>query len=71
MSRISPARMSPTRIAWIALAAVVFVLVVLAAAVGIGAFIAQKELRAAVPVVSQIQDDFGGDDDNLDMGGDF
>lgn len=62
MSRISPARMSPTRIAWIALAAVVFVLVVLAAAVGIGAFIAQKELRAAVPVVSQIQDDFGGDD---------
>lgn len=62
MSRISLSRMSPTRIAWIALGAVAAVLVVLAAAVGIGAFIAQKELRAAVPVVSQLQDQFGGDD---------
>ncbi|KEP73822.1 hypothetical protein HR12_36030, partial [Microbacterium sp. SUBG005] len=62
MSRISLNRMSPTRVAWIALGVVAAVLVVLAAAVGIGAFIAQKELRAAVPVVSQLQDQFGDDD---------
>lgn len=62
MSRISLSRMSPTKIAWIALAAVVAVLVALTAAVAIGAFIAQKELRAAVPIVSQIQDEFGSDD---------
>ncbi len=62
MSRIFLSRMSPTKIAWIALAAVVAVLVALTAAVAIGAFIAQKELRAAVPIVSQIQDEFGSDD---------
>lgn len=62
MSRISLARMSPTKIAWIALGAVAFISLALAAAVGVGAFIAQKELRAAVPVVSQLQDEFGSDD---------
>lgn len=62
MSRTSLSRMNPTKVAWIALAVVVAVLVALAAAVAIGAFIAQKELRAAVPIVSQIQDEFGSDD---------
>ncbi len=62
MSRISLTRLSPTRIAWIALGVVAAFLVIVVAAVGIGAFIAQKELRAAVPVVSQLQDEFGGDD---------
>lgn len=62
MSRVFPARMSPSKIAWIALAAVSAVVFALGAAVAIGAFIAQKELRAAVPYVSQIQQEFGSDD---------
>lgn len=34
----------------------------LVVAVGVGAFIAQKELRAAVPLVSKMQSQFGSDD---------
>jgi len=63
MSRTaSPRRLHPAVIAWIALGALTAVLVALAAAVGIGGFIAQKELRAAVPIVSKMQDQFGDDD---------
>ncbi|MDQ1123345.1 hypothetical protein QE412_001918 [Microbacterium trichothecenolyticum] len=62
MSRIFLRQMNPTKIAWIALGAVVAMVIALAASVAIGAFIAQKELRAAVPVVSQLQGDFGSDD---------
>jgi len=63
MSRTAPARRPrPAAIAWLALGALTAVLVVLAAAVAIGGFIAQKELRAAVPLVSQMQGQFGADD---------
>lgn len=62
MSRDSPRRFRPAVIAWIALGAVTLALVAIVAAVGIGAFVAQKELRAAVPVVSKMQDQFGSDD---------
>jgi hypothetical protein len=63
MSRISLARLSPSSIAWIALGLLVAFLAVVAAAVGVGAFVAQKELRAAAPVVSQLQEEFGSGDD--------
>ncbi|CAN3700957.1 hypothetical protein MMX123_00950 [Microbacterium sp. MM2322] len=62
MPRMSLANYTPTKIAWIALAALSAVLVALVAGVGIGAFIAQKELRAAVPLVSKVQGQFGSDD---------
>lgn len=62
MSHISLRQMTASKVAWLALAAVVTAGIALVAAVAIGGFIAQKELRAAVPVVSQIQDEFGADD---------
>lgn len=62
MSRTTARRLRPRTIAWISLGALSAVLVALVAAVGIGGFIAQKELRAAVPVVSKMQDQFGADD---------
>ncbi|MFV9424426.1 DUF4012 domain-containing protein [Microbacterium sp. S1037] len=62
MSRKPTRRLRPRTIAWISLGALSAVLVALAAAVAIGGFIAQKELRAAVPVVSKMQEQFGSDD---------
>lgn len=62
MSQPFLARLTPVRIAWIALAVVAALLLALIAAVGVGAFIAQKELRAAVPLVSKMQSQFGSDD---------
>lgn len=62
MSRDSPRQFRPAVIAWLSLGALTLTLVAIAAAVGIGAFVAQKELRAAVPVVSKMQDQFGSDD---------
>ena len=62
MSRISLRGARPATIAWWALAIVFAVLVVLSAAVAVGGFIAQKELRAAVPLVSKLQESFSADD---------
>jgi hypothetical protein len=62
MSRKPTRRLRPRTIAWISLGALSAVLVALAAAVAIGGFVAQKELRAAVPVVSKMQEQFGSDD---------
>jgi len=62
MSRKPTRRLRPRAIAWISLGALSAVLVALAAAVAIGGFVAQKELRAAVPVVSKMQDQFDSDD---------
>ncbi|MFS0792843.1 DUF4012 domain-containing protein [Microbacterium sp. 1P10AE] len=62
MSRAIPNRRTITVIAWSAFGVVAVALVAVAAAVGVGAFIAQKELRAAVPLVATLQDDFAADD---------
>lgn len=63
MSRTVPTRrLRPAVIAWLALGALTAVLVALAGAVAIGGFIAQKELRAAVPLVTKMQGQFGADD---------
>ncbi|MCC4248625.1 DUF4012 domain-containing protein [Microbacterium testaceum] len=63
MSRASSRRrVRPAVIAWLALGALCAALVAIVAAVGVGAFVAQKELRAAVPVVSEMQEQFASDD---------
>lgn len=62
MSLRSSRRPRPILVAWVALGALCAALVAVVAAVGIGAFVAQKELRAAVPVVSKMQDEFDSDD---------
>lgn len=62
MSQTFFARLTPTRIAWICLAVVAALLVTIVGAVGFAAFVAQKELRAAVPLVSKVQQQFSADD---------
>ncbi|MDF2506443.1 MAG: glutamine synthetase adenylyltransferase [Microbacterium sp.] len=63
MSRTAtPRRLRPAVIAWLALGALTAVLIALAASVAVGGFVAQKELRAAVPLVSKMQSQFGSDD---------
>lgn len=62
MSRLATRRLRPRTVAWLCLGALSAVLVALAAAVSFGGFVAQKELRAAVPIVSKMQDQFGSDD---------
>ncbi len=62
MSRNSPRRLRPALIAWLSLGALCAVLVAVIAAVAVGAFVAQKELRAAVPVVLKVQDQFDSND---------
>lgn len=62
MSHDSSRRRRRLLIAWVCLGALCAVLVTLVVAVGVGAFVAQKELRAAVPVVSRMQGQFDSDD---------
>ncbi|WP_167494146.1 DUF4012 domain-containing protein [Microbacterium hydrothermale] len=62
MTRRTPRRLRLSSVAWISLGALSVAILAMAAAVGVGAFVAQKELRAAIPVVSAMQDQFESDD---------
>lgn len=62
MSRATSTRPRSAVIAWSVLGILAAALVAVVCAVGVGAFIAQKELRAAAPLVGRLQDQFGAED---------
>ncbi|MGC0368440.1 DUF4012 domain-containing protein [Microbacterium sp. SLBN-111] len=62
MSRSFSARRTAVVVAWSALGVVGAAFVAMVVAIGVGGFIAQKELRAAQPLVGKLQNQFGDED---------